>query len=56
MAKNARLSSESRWRQLTEALIELGRTVKILEARIEALENPPSEYEVERARLRQRHG
>ncbi len=38
MAKNARLSSESRWLQLTEALIELGRNVKILEARIEALE------------------
>ncbi len=38
MGRESRISSEQRWAQLTEALIELGRNVKILQARIEALE------------------
>ncbi len=40
MGRESRISSEQRWAQLTEALIELGRNVKILQARVEALESP----------------
>ncbi len=38
MGREAKVSADKRWMQLTEALIELRRNVKILEARIEALE------------------
>ena len=38
MGRESRISSDKRWAQLTAALIELGRNVKILQERVEALE------------------
>ena len=41
-----RVSERTRWEQLANAVIELGRNVKLLEDRVEQLERPKSTMEM----------